>query len=119
MSSSEVLQDITTNVKGAMGAFIVGMDGIIVEEYSPSGDVDMQSIGAEYGNILKEVQKASGSLKLGGAREVTINTESANVIIRKINDEYFVAMMLTPGSNFGKGRFMTRVAVGKLEPEFS
>jgi len=119
MSFTEVLQGITSRVKGAKGAFIVGMDGIIVEEFSPTGDVDMQSVGAEYGNILKEVQNASNSLKLGGAKEVTINTETANVIIRKINDEYFVAMMIEPGGNFGKGRFMTRVAVGQLEPEFS
>jgi len=119
MSFSEVLQNITSGVKGAKGAFIVGMDGIIVEEYSAGEDLDMQSVGAEYGNILKEVQRASSSLKLGGTQEVTINTESANVIIRKINDEYFVAMMLAPEGNFGKGRFMARVASGRLEPEFS
>jgi predicted regulator of Ras-like GTPase activity (Roadblock/LC7/MglB family) len=119
MSFSDILQGLTSNVKGAKGAFIVGMDGIIVEEYNLDGEIDMQSIGAEYGNILKEVQNASASLKLGVAREVTILTEAASVIIRKINEEYLVAMIIAPGGNYGKGRFMTRVASVKLEPEFS
>jgi len=118
MSFSEVLKDVTEDVKGAKGAVVVGMDGIIVEEYILEPGVDLQSIGAEYGNILKEVQNASNSLRLGHARELAVLTESTDLIIRKINDEYFLALMLSSDGNFGKGRFMVRKAVNRLEKEF-
>jgi len=118
MSFAEVLKDITDDVKGAMGAVVVGMDGIIVEEYLRESGVDFQSIGAEYGNILKEVQTASDSLRLGAAKELAVLTDSSDVIIRKINKDYFVAMMLSTGGNFGKGRFMVRKAVNRLAKEF-
>ena len=118
MSFSTVLRGVTEDVKGAKGAVLVGMDGIIVEEYISEPGVDLQSIGAEYGNILKEVQNASASLRLGQARELAVLTEIADLIIRKINDEYFLALLLSPACNLGKGRFMVRKAVNRLEKEF-
>jgi len=118
MSFTEVLRGITEDVKGARGAVVVGMDGIIVEEYTNEPGMDLQSIGAEYGNILKEVQNASASLRLGQARELAVLTEIADLIIRKINDDYFLALMLSPEGNLGKGRFMVRKAVNRLEKEF-
>jgi len=118
MSFTEVLRDITEDVKGAKGAAVVGMDGIIVEEYSRTEGIDLQSVGAEYGNILKEVQNASTMLQLGSTREVAIMTEASDLIIRKINDDYFLALVLSHEGNFGKGRFMARRAVGRLEKEF-
>jgi len=118
MSFAEVLRGMTETVGGATGAAVVGMDGIVVEEYSNAPDVDLQSVAAEYGVILKEVQIASDSLRLGHAREVSVTTETGDLIMRKINDDYFIALMLTRGGNYGKGRFMARVAAGKLQSEF-
>jgi len=118
MSFSEVLRGITSDVKGAKGAVVVGMDGIIVDEYTVIPDMDLQSVGAEYGNILKEVQNASMSLQMGTAKEVAVMTELNDLILRKINDEYFIALVLSKDGNFGKGRFMVRIAANRLEKEF-
>jgi len=119
MSFSEVLKGLTEKVQGAKGALIVGMDGIIVEEFSqdPEG-IDFNSIGAEYGNVLKEIQNASSSLRLGNASEVAVMTDAVDLIMRKINDEYFIALLLSPKKNLGKGRFLVRGASRRLEKEF-
>jgi predicted regulator of Ras-like GTPase activity (Roadblock/LC7/MglB family) len=119
MSFSEVLKGMTGELKGAKGALIVGMDGIIVDEYTaePAG-VDMSSIGAEYGNVLKEIQNASRSLQLGEASEVAVKTDAACLIMRKINEEYFVALLFSPDGNIGKGRFLVRSATRRLVKEF-
>ncbi len=118
MSFSEVLKGLTENVGGAMGALIVGMDGIIVEEYTAGSEgVDFSSIGAEYGNVLKEVQNASRSLNLGDANEVAVMTDNADLILRKINEDYFVALLLSPSKNMGKGRFFVRGASRRLQKE--
>jgi len=118
MSFSQVLKEITQNVKGARGAVVVGMDGIIVDECTAGPGIDLQSISAEYGNILKEVQIASESLRMGTTKEVAIRTEASDLVMRKINDDYFLALVLSPEGNFGKGRFVVRMAANKLIKEF-
>ena len=99
MSFSDVLKEMTGKVEGAEGAVIVGMDGIIVEEFIRKPGMDLQSVGAEYGNILKEVQNVSGSLGLGPAREVSVRTDVRDLIIRKINDDYFLVLVLSKWRN--------------------
>lgn len=118
MSFTEVLRHVTKSVKGAKGAAVVGMDGIIVESHVETGGVDLPSVSAEYGNILKEVANASRSLRMGSPSEVSVITESSDLIMRKINDEYFIALVMSPDGNFGKGRFLMRVAANKLVEEF-
>lgn len=118
MSFTEVLKYVTSSVKGAKGAAVVGMDGIIVESHIETSGVDLPSVSAEYGNILKEVENASKSLKMGSPAEVSVVTESSDLIMRKINDDYFIALVLSPDGNFGKGRFLMRVAANRLVEEF-
>lgn len=118
MSFSEVLKYVTSGVKGAKCAAVVGMDGIIVESHMETSGVDMPSVSAEYGNILKEVGNASKSLRMGSPSEVSVITETNDLIMRKINDEYFIALVLDTDGNFGKGRFLVRVAANRLISEF-
>src|SRR5512143_94702 len=98
MSFSEVLMEVTREVKGAKGAAIVGMDGIVVEHYELEPGLDLQPFAAEYGNVLKVVQNASGSLDMGAARELAVLTDSSGMIIRRINEDYFVALLIAPGA---------------------
>ena len=118
MSFSEILKGITQDVKGAKGAAVVGMDGIIVDEYIVSPEADMQSLSAEYGNILKEVQQASLSLQLGSAREFAVMTDRSSLVISRINDDYFLTLLISPGTGIGRGRFKARIAARRLEKEF-
>jgi len=38
--------------------------------------------------------------------------------MRKINDEYYIAVVIKPEGNFGKGRFVLKTTVPKIESEF-
>ena len=118
MSFGEILKELAVSVNGALGALVVGMDGITVEEYAASGDHDLQTVAVEYGAVLKEVEQVSDSLQLGLAKEFSVTTETCAIIIRKINEEYFLVLMLAPGANVGKGRFKARMSANKLVAEF-
>jgi predicted regulator of Ras-like GTPase activity (Roadblock/LC7/MglB family) len=115
---TEILREAVENVEGAVGAMIIDSDGLTVEDYLLDSPVDSQSLGAEYSTLLRSVERASESLGLGTTEEISVISEGCIVLARRINREYFIALIMKPEANFGKGRFILRKAVPKLEKEF-
>jgi len=110
-----VLQEVVENTEGGVSSILMGFDGITVESYSKrEGDFNAEDVGMEYSVILGNVKQAAESLNIGTAREVAIQAERMTAIIRLLNDEYFVALLVMPGGNYGKGRYMLRVNEDKL-----
>ncbi|HYA87563.1 MAG TPA: roadblock/LC7 domain-containing protein [Nitrospirota bacterium] len=118
MSFSDILQEVVKGTEGALGALIVGLDGIPVEEYSVSHDMDLQSMTVEYSALLKEIEKGSQAAQMGTTKEVTVITDIAMIMLRRLNAEYFFVLIIKPEGNFGKGRFLLRMSVPKLLKEF-
>lgn len=118
MSFSDILKEVVNGTEGALGALIVGLDGIPVEEYSLNKDMDLQSMTVEYSALLKEIEKGSQAAQLGTMREVTVIAEKAMIMLRRLNEEYFFVLIIKPEGNFGKGRFLLRMSVPKILKEF-
>lgn len=118
MPFSDILKEVVHGTEGALGALIVGLDGIPVEEYSLNDGMDLQSMTVEYSSLLKEIEKGSQAAHLGSTKEVTVIAEKAMIMLRRLNDEYFFVLILKPEGNFGKGRFLLRMSVPKLLKEF-
>ena len=118
MSFSDILKEVVDGTEGSLGALIVGLDGIPVEEYTVSRDVDVQSMTVEFSSLLKEIEKGSQSAEIGSTREVTVIADKAMIMLRRLNDEYFFVLILKPEGNFGKGRFLLRMSAPRLLKEF-
>jgi len=118
MPFADILKEVVTGTEGAIGALVVGLDGIPVEEYSVGSDVDIQSMTVEYSSLLKEIEKGSQAAQMGSTKEVTVITDKAMVMLRRLNNEYFFVLIIKPEGNFGKGRFLLRMSVPKLLKEF-
>jgi predicted regulator of Ras-like GTPase activity (Roadblock/LC7/MglB family) len=118
MPFSDILKEVVSGTEGALGALIVGLDGIPVEEYSLKSDLDIQSMTVEYSALLKEIERGSQAANLGSTREVTVISDKAMIMLRRLNDEYFFVLIIRPEGNFGKGRFLLRMSVPKLLKEF-
>ncbi len=118
MPFADILKEVENGTEGALGALVVGLDGIPVEEFSVSSEVDLQSMTVEYSSLLKEIEKGSQAAQMGTTREVTVITDKAMIMLRRLNEEYFFVLILQPGGNFGKGRFLLRMSVPKLLREF-
>ncbi len=118
MPFSEILKEVVNNTEGALGALIVGLDGIPVEEYVMNGDMDVQSMTVEFSSLLREIEKGSQSAEMGSTREVTVIADKAMIMLRRLNDEYFFVLIIKPEGNFGKGRFLLRMSVPRLLKEF-
>jgi predicted regulator of Ras-like GTPase activity (Roadblock/LC7/MglB family) len=108
MPFSDILKEVVNGTEGALGALVVGIDGIPVDE----------SMTVEYSSLLKEIEKGSQAARLGSTKEVTVITDKAMIMLRRLNDEYFLVLIIKPEGNFGKGRFLLRMSVPKLLREF-
>jgi predicted regulator of Ras-like GTPase activity (Roadblock/LC7/MglB family) len=114
----ELLKEIVCSVDGAAGAVIMGMDGISVEEYAEHENLDLQLIGIELSTVVKEMNRAAISMDTGPMGEMMMVNREKTVIARKINDDYFVALVLNGTGNLGKGRFKLRILVPRMASEF-
>ncbi len=112
----ETLQEVVHGVEGGRAALLMGFDGLAVEKYSRDG-FDIETMGAEFSVVLNDARKASISMEAGETNEVSFRTEKLTTVVRMLDEEYFVALALTPQGNLGKGRFLLRMAVPKLLEE--
>jgi predicted regulator of Ras-like GTPase activity (Roadblock/LC7/MglB family) len=118
MSFLEVLKDTVDKVDGAVSAMIIGIDGMSVQEYAREKLVDLTGLSAEASAMIKDISLAADNLGLGEAREFSIISDRCGIIMRKINTDYYLALVIKPDGNYGKGRFILKTAIPKLEGEF-
>jgi predicted regulator of Ras-like GTPase activity (Roadblock/LC7/MglB family) len=107
---AETLRKIVDNVDGALAAVIMGLDGIPVETYVRSDRVDVTTVGMEFSFILSQIRKASDSLQVGSLEELSVKAQRLVLVCRMVTPQYFVAIAMAPEGNFGKARFLARVA---------
>lgn len=118
MSFTEVLRHTVARVDGAVSAMIIASDGIPVEEYVSEKLIDLTGLGAEASAMIRDIGVAAENLGLGEAREFSIISDTCGIIMRRINSEYYFALVIKPEGNFGKGRFVLKTAIPKIEGEF-
>lgn len=117
MSFTDSLRKIMEDLKEAQGIALVGMDGIVVEEQKREPQLDLQSLGIEGCTIIKQTDKAMSSIGLGDSAELSVLTEKAVIVIRRIHEGYFLLLAIRKNGNFGKGRYLLRREETNLKGE--
>jgi predicted regulator of Ras-like GTPase activity (Roadblock/LC7/MglB family) len=108
---AETLKKVVDNVDGAVAAVIMGLDGIPVETYIRNSDrIDVNTVAMEFSFILGQVRKAGDSLQVGGLEEMSVKANRLLLVCRMLTPLYFVAVALAPEGNFGKARYLMRMA---------
>ena len=111
----ETLKKVVDNVDGGIAAVIMGLDGIPVDTYVRQNDrVDVTTVGMEFSFILTQIRKAGDSLQVGGLEELAVKAQRLLLVCRMISPQYFVAIALAPEGNFGKARYLVRLATPTL-----
>ena len=112
MGFKAILKSIVEESCGGLGSVIMGYDGISIDEYlCDAAGLDVQTMTVEYASVLKEIRRAVGVLNTGDLEEVSIISEQCSVIVRGINEDFFVALIMSADGNFGKGRYLLKRAV--------
>src|SRR5262245_21680188 len=111
MSFESILGQVLNECSGAVGAALMGSDGVPIAEVSASARdaADAVSLlGIEFGRILDEARKAADAADAGGVLELAVQTERYHVLIQTIDRETYLVLALTPEANVGKGRYLMR-----------
>ncbi|MCB9555606.1 MAG: roadblock/LC7 domain-containing protein [Deltaproteobacteria bacterium] len=113
----QTLEKILERCDGAIGGVLMGFDGIAVEAVVREAGTDVKTISAEFSFVLGQVRKAAEILEVGALNEVVIKSDNLVFLVRVLTDEYFVAIAMRPSGNFGKGRFLMRLADPELRAQ--
>lgn len=113
------LENVVSQVDGALACSIMGFDGISVETHLTEGieDLELQTAWVEFGNVVGQLRTAAEALKTGEVQEVSVNTERVLTIMRLLTPEYFLVLALKADGNYGKGRYALRLAAPKLKAD--
>ena len=123
MSFETVLQKIVDGCGSAIGAALMGNDGIPIVHVRAENQIenqlgdDLSAAGAEFGRILGDIHKASDSLGGGLMNEVVISLSRFTLIFREIADDVMLVLAIGPEGNIGKSRFMMRRFERELRDE--
>lgn len=108
---AETLKKVVDNVEGGIAAVIMGLDGIPVDTYIKLADrVDVNTVAMEFSFILSQVRKAGDSLAVGNLEELSVKAQRLLLVCRMISPQYFIAIVMAPEGNFGKARYLARLA---------
>jgi predicted regulator of Ras-like GTPase activity (Roadblock/LC7/MglB family) len=111
------LKQMVDDCEGAKAAVLMGFDGIAIESFDPDASLDIKTISSDFSFVLTQVRKASEILEVGGLEEVSIHTESMVFVVRVLSEEHFFAIVMRPSGNFGKARFLMRIAAPSLRSQ--
>ena len=115
---AETIKKVVDNVDGGIGGVIMGLDGISVETYMRDPTrLDINTIGMEFSFILSQVRKATDSLQVGNCEELSVRADRLMLVIRMLSPQYFFAIALSRDGNFGKCRYLMRLATPALTAE--
>src|SRR5260221_5273661 len=93
----------------------MGLDGIPVDTYVRQNDkLDVTTVGMEFSFIMSQVKKAGDSLQVGRLEEFAVKAQRLVLVCRMLSPQYFVAVVLSLEGNFGKARFLARMATPAL-----
>jgi len=115
---AETLKKVVDNIEGGIAAVVMGLDGIAVDSYIKLDDrVDVNTVAMEFSFILGQVRKAGDSLAVGSLEELSVKAQRLLLVCRMLSPQYFIAIVMAPEGNFGKARYLARLAQPALVAE--
>jgi len=119
MTFREILCKLVDLTPGALGAAIVDGEGITVDEYIVDGlDLDLAGLGVEFQSVLSQAAKVAGSA-LGSLSEMMLRAGDRQLLLRRIDDEFFLIVALRRDGILGKVRYLTDGLLPELRNSLS
>lgn len=116
----EILKNVLTGTEGAVGALIMGLDGISIARVDAGESaIDIDVVAAEYTTLLRKAMRNGEDLPVGRLDEIALVSDQYSFLLKPITPEYFLVLVLRSQGGLGRARFELRKAQLALEEEFS
>jgi predicted regulator of Ras-like GTPase activity (Roadblock/LC7/MglB family) len=112
MSFDSILEQVLGECPGALGAMLMGSDGLPIAQAmaEPATELldELSTLGVEFGRILDEARKAADAAGAGAMLELGVRTDRFHVLLHAVDADTYLALVLAPEGNVGKGRYLLR-----------
>jgi len=116
----EILQGMLDRTEGCLGILLNGLDGFAVEKVwseEAKDRLDYTVAVAEYSSVVEQAIEKNREAGFDELKELTIANEKGIFHIRLLDDNQFIAMIMSPEGNIGRGRYELYEAEFLLEHE--
>lgn len=120
MSFQVHLAQVIDGVEGSLSCLVMSQDGLVVDAFHhPQPDIalDTNTLGIEYTPIFQQLFAIHQQTQTGNLQEIAVWTDRIVAIYRFLSPEYFLLLTMSPQGNFGKGRYLLRLAASRLQQE--
>ena len=117
MNFKDLLTVLLDRIDGSVAAFFCGTDGIGVENVTYTQDVETAVTEVEIATALKVITDVSNNLGFGAVFGIFIETEKTTAVVEKIQNDYFLCVLLKKDANLGRGRLEIKKLATKINQE--
>src|SRR3990167_5241591 len=109
MNLNAVLKEMVDDIDYGLAGIIISRDGIAVQNYIKSERFsDTETFAVEYSMIVDCIKKSSDSLNIGSIDEVVISASNFTTLIRLINQDYFILLVIVSDALAGRAKFILK-----------
>ncbi len=109
-----VLQEVLDRLPEALGAAVVGLDGIAVDKVTARVSFNIDLASAQAITLVKRAGSALGA-STDRLEEVSVLSRGGLTILRSIGGDYYLCVVLAPGCIPGRARYEIWKAGQQLE----
>ena len=113
----DLVGNVRGSIEGAAVALLVGLDGMVV---AGSGRAALPSswdiLAAHYVEILRRAREASQEARIEPPAEVMVCSPSGTMLLRSLDEDYALLVVLRSGAMVGKARYDLRRAADRVLP---
>ena len=117
----ENIKKLVERLDGGVAAVLMGFDGISVDSFAKAGYdgalPDIQTLAMEFAHLIAQARRTLQSLEAGPLEEFTLRAESLTLVVRVLNQEYFLACAVLPNGSVGKARYLMRMTAPVLRAD--
>lgn len=109
MDLQQELKNICREVAGCKAAVLMNLEGLVVMRHvEEDAGLDDEVLLIELTAALKQALGAVDNSGGGGLRELVLHFERGSLVVRFLEEDHFIAMLMEPAALSGKGRYVLR-----------
>ncbi len=104
------LEALLDRIEGAQAVSLVAADGISVATAKRDGAFDLEALAAELLTQVRAISDEQRDLGVGEVDQYSVSTDRFTILIGRLQAGYYLLLVLSRASSYGRARFEMRRA---------